>query len=308
LGLDYISFKDPAALEYILSQPHAGIINRINIEKTLRLHAVATGLMMALNAGAEILPDRKPSLMPPNHRAIPIDPQKIYYYSAGELRDGIQAFEADSVAKSSRILGVIVRGTHCYCLYHTGHTRMYWMQNNEENTVASIDTLLTSRGFACRSFSQVIIASSLNVAPKIAKYSVNQRSRYFTVSDAYSNCYFVENSYRGDFQLKTICDPQWQQEVNHATLQGFKEPPTPTRSYDAVTLDNSRAVILGYQFDLLSLLNIDAAPSGFKYSPILLCFEYQVETLQLILGPKIEVRAIPEGGLYEWEKENNKSR
>jgi len=65
LGLDYISFKDPAALEYILSQPHAGIINRINIEKTLRLHAVATGLMMALNAGAEILPDRKPSLMPP---------------------------------------------------------------------------------------------------------------------------------------------------------------------------------------------------------------------------------------------------
>lgn len=97
--------------------------------------------------GAIILPDQKPSLLPPAkaRKTITPDPQQLYYYSVNELRDGIQAFEVDSVAKSSRILGVIVQGSRCYCLYHTGHTRMYWMQNNEENTVASIDTLLTTR-------------------------------------------------------------------------------------------------------------------------------------------------------------------
>ena len=182
---------------------------------------------------------------------------------------------------------------------------MYWMQNNEENTVASIDTLLTTRGFECKTFSQVIIANNLSIAPKIAKYNINHRSRYFTVSDTYNNCFYVENSARGDFQLRAICDPQWQQAVNRFALSGFKEPPTPARTYDAVTPDGSRAVILGYQFDLLALLNIDATPHGFVYSPILLCFDYQVETVQAIVGPKIEVRSFFKGELYEWEKETS---
>lgn len=304
-GLDYIGEKDPAALEYILAQPHGGIVNRVNMEKTLRYHSVAIGLLMAHNCGAIILPDQKPSLLPPSkgRRTMKPDPKQLYYYSVYELRDGIQAFEADSVAKSSRILGVIVQGTRYYCLYHTGHTRMYWMQNNEENTVASIDTLLNTRGFKCKTFSQVIIANNMSIAPKIAKYNVNHRSRYFTVSDTYQNCFYVENSARGDFQLRAICDPQWQQNVNRYALSGFREPPTPARTYDAVTPDGSRAVILGYQFDLLALLNIDATPHGFVYSPILLCFDYQVETVQAIVGPKIEVRSFFKGELYEWEKE-----
>ena len=64
-------------------------------------------------------------------------------------------------------------------------------------------------------------------------------------------------------------------------------------------------MILGYQFDLLALLNIDATPHGFVYSPILLCFDYQVETVQAIVGPKIEVRSFFKGELYEWEKETS---
>ena len=305
-GLDYIGERDPAALEYILAQPHGGVINRVNLEKTLRLHAVAYGMVMAYNAGAIILPRMKPTLLPPKlagQSVVPFDPTKLYYYSANELRDGIQAFESDSVAKSSRILGVIVQGSRCFCLYHTGHRRMYWMRNNEENTVASIETLLTIRGFPCSIFSQVVIASNMSLAPKIAKYNINNRGRYFTVSDAYNNCFYVENSTRGDFQLKTICNPTWQQRVNRIALSGFREPSLPSRSYDAVTEDNSRAVILGYQYDLLALLNIDATPHGFRYSPILLCFDYQVDTIQAIVGPKIEVRSIFKGDLYEWEKE-----
>ena len=310
-GLEYIGAKDPNALEYILSQPHRGIVNRTNLEKTLRYHAIAVALVMAHNAGAIILPDQKPSLLPPKkvrENSIEPDPQKIYFYSSNELREGIQAFEEDSVAKSSRILGVIIQGTCCYCLYHTGHTRMYWMKNNEENTVASIDTLLNIRGFRCRAFSQVVIASNMSIAPKIAKYSVDHRSRYFTVSETYNNCFYVENSARGDFQLRAICDPQWRQDVNRLALAGFKPPAMPARTYDAVTLDGTRAVILGYQYDLLALLNIDATPDGFEYSPILLCFDYQADTIQAIVGPKIEVRSFFKGDQHEWEKEISGAR
>jgi len=53
---------------------------------------------------------------------------------------------------------------------------------------------------------------------------------------------------------------------------------------------------------LLALLNTDPAPRGFAYSPILLCFDYQAEAMQSIVGPKIEVRTCIGGETIEQEK------
>ena len=41
----------------------------------------------------------------------------------------------------------MVKGKHCYFLYFTGSTRMYWMKNSEENYAAAVKSLLLARGF-----------------------------------------------------------------------------------------------------------------------------------------------------------------
>lgn len=84
---------------------------------------------------------------------------------------------------------------------------MFWMRGVEENTVAAVETMLSARGFRCECISQVVIGTRMNVAEKIAHYQVNARSRYFTVSDLYQNCFFVVNSALGDMLLNTIIDP-----------------------------------------------------------------------------------------------------
>jgi len=102
--------------------------------------------------------------------------------------------------------------------------------------------------------------------------------------------------------LSTTIDPDKRQIENKKALMGFNPPAIATREYDAVTRDGLRPVILNYQCDLLALLNICYAPYGFSESPILLCYDYQVDTLQTIVGPLIEVRSINGGEWNENEK------
>ena len=303
-GLEYICSKDPGSAAYILAKDNAGISTNNRLRSILRLHAVATGLVMAHNAGALVLTHQKPSLMfdsltDPNR--IPVDPQAIYYYSANEIRTAIQEFDPDSVAKTSRIIGIMVHGSLCFCLYYSGRSRMYWQRTNEENTVAAIDALLSARGFRCSSYSQVIIASQQKLAITISKQKVNGLSRYFTVSTSYNNCYFVENSFRGDWLLKLLIQPRMQAQLNRKLLENYRSNDTNARGYAAVTKDGLRPVVLAYPFDLLELMNLSPVPEGFHYSPILLCFDYQADTIQSIVGPKFEVRPCTGGTQIEQE-------
>lgn len=303
-GLDYIGARDPVALSHVLALQGSENTGRPSIEKILRSHSVAISMVMAHNAGAAILPQDKPSLMSPQYYSssrVAADPKSAYYYSPREIRMAIQEYEPNSVAKTSRITGIIVKGHRCYCLYHTGFTRMFWLRNNEENTVASIDTLLNARDFHCTVYAQVVIGTKMETAKKIGKHRVNSRSRYFTVSDTYNNCFYLENSARGDELLNTILDEEKQMQENRMALMGFNPPAVATRAYDALTPDLQRPVILGYQCDLLALLNVDPAIPGFQQSPIILCYDYQVDAIQTIVGPLIEVRSI-NGGYYR-EKE-----
>lgn len=298
-GMDYISDRDPKALAYILAKQDEQPTAHSSTEKVLRQHSLTIALMMAYNAGAVFLPDQKPSLMSkasPLWNGVECRENQAYFYATAEIRRSIQEYDPDSVVKGSRIAGIIVRGRNCYCLYHTGHSRMFWMRSTEENTVAAIETMLNARGFHCESFSQVVIGSRMKVAEKIAHHRVNAQSKYFTVSDGYQSCFFLVNSMQGDALLATIVDPVKRQVANRGALQDYLPPAVATRDYDAVTRDGQRPVILNYQCDLLALLNINQAPYGFTQSPILLCYDYQVDSVQAIVGPMVEVRAISEGG------------
>ena len=293
-GLDYVCSCNPEAGAYLLAKGcPLNCSNRVR--DVARAHALSIGQMMAALSGSIVLPDQKPSLL--LHKkgpAVKIDPSVAYYYTTSELRLGIEEFDPSVTSKTSRILGVIVRGSHCYCLYHTGHSRMYWVSQNEHNIIDSIETLLLSRGFKCTEFSQVLISDKMCVAESIARQNINCVSKYFTVSDSFAHTYFITNDHDGDALLTLIVNPEADLAAKRRYLTNYSAPSVSTRSYDAVTSDGLNPVILGYHFDLLHLLTLDEAPDGFRYRPILLCYEYQVNTIQRIVGHQIDVRSIEE--------------
>lgn len=145
-GFDYVAQSDPEAVAMIYSRINCSErVYPSKVDKILRLHAIAVGTVMAHAADAEILISQKPSLMSPAKRTsntITPDPTQCYYYASHELRVAIEEYSPESVSKSSRTIGIVVKGKHCYFLYFTGSTRMYWMKNSEENYAAAVKSLL----------------------------------------------------------------------------------------------------------------------------------------------------------------------
>jgi len=220
------------------------------------------------------------------------DPNKIYYYAAHELRVAIEEYSPESVSKSSRTIGIIVKGRCCFFLYFTGSTRMYWMKNSEENYAAAVKSLLLARGFGITSIHQIVIGSTMSVAQRLCHGAKPFGNKYFVVSTFFAQCLFLTNNKEGDTLLKLILHDELAMEINRAALSPFHPPRIPTREYDAIETSLDRPVLLNYQCDLLMLSDIHPMPEGFRGSPIMLCFDYQTQVIQRIVGPAIEVRPL----------------
>lgn len=295
-GFEYVAQRDPEAVSMIYSRVNSS--ERIYpgwIDKILRLHAIAIGTVMSNAAGAVLLISQKPSLMSPAKRAtnaVVPDPNKIYYYAAHELRVAIEEYSPESVSKSSRTIGIIVKGRCCFFLYFTGSTRMYWMKNSEENYAAAVKSLLLARGFGITSIHQIVIGSTMSVAQRLCHGAKPFGNKYFVVSTFFAQCLFLTNNKEGDTLLKLILHDELAMEINCAALSPFHPPRIPTREYDAIETSLDRPVLLNYQCDLLMLSDIHPMPEGFRGSPIMLCFDYQTQVIQRIVGPAIEVRPL----------------
>ena len=169
---------------------------------------------------------------------------------------------------------------------------MYWMKNSEENYAAAVKSLLLARGFGITSIHQIVIGSTMSVAQRLCHGAKPFGNKYFVVSTFFAQCLFLTNNEEGDTLLKLILHDELAMEINRAALSPFHPPRIPTREYDAIETSLDRPVLLNYQCDLLMLSDIHPMPEGFRGSPIMLCFDYQTQVIQRIVGPAIEVRPL----------------
>lgn len=305
-GFEYIAVRDPEAVSMIYSRlSSTQKVYPSELDKILRLHAIATGVVMANAGGARILLSQKPSLMSPAKRsaaALSPDPKETYYYTPSELRTAIEEYSPESVSKSSRTIGVIISGNSCYLLYFTGRSRMYWMKNSEENYAAAVTSLLRARGFTVARTVQIVIGSTMSVAPRLCRSASPFGNKYFVVSTFFSECLYLTNNRDGDELMRILLSPQMTLSLNKAILKPFHQPQTSMRGYDAIEIQSGKPVILNYQCDLLKLADIRPTIEGYKGSPIMYCFDYQAQTVQRIVGPAIEVRPIEGTILHEQTK------
>ena len=72
-------------------------------------------------------------------------------------------------------------------------------------------------------------------------------------------------------------------------------PPPGTKFYDALTPDRRRPIVLGYTCDLFAFSNLSAYLNGFEEPTIVLCYDYQLNTIQSIVETPTEVRVMNGG-------------
>ena len=295
-GLTYVGNRSPEMLSLIqYRQEMVPQYVHYAPERVSRYQAYAIGTVMAHNAGAVFLPWEKPALLRAESENHPfrIDDTKSYYYGNEEVRAGIQELYPEEVTKGSRLVGIIVKGSDCYCLYNTGNVRMYWMRNTEENYVAMILVLLAERQFQVNVVRQVVIGNSMRIALRVCKTPSKEKgSRYYVLSNFFNNCYFLPNSELGDRQLKIMLDDDTTKQVYEGFMQECEQPEYSTKFYDAVCREDGRPAILNNDFDMLLIPGADTLGEDLGTTPVVFCFDHQVEIMQQLVGPQVEVRSL----------------
>jgi hypothetical protein len=295
-GLHYLASKDPGGYNTVLA--HKSVMQATHLsnapERILRRHAEAISLVMAEHAGAAIMPDSKPSLRKKDIAGASHDIESghAYYYSMFELRAGIREGSEDTSPRTSRLCGVIVRDRHCWCIYHSGRTRMFWLQANEENAASAVQALLYTRGFHCDTVSQVIIGTTMTVAAKLAKPASKVKHAYFSISNAFSNCFFVTNDSEGDALL---CDDN-QSRYSGTFLQksAFLPMIHLTCRHEIMMPLIPKPGSLSYWQPVVTFSRSSVSPRliGSVSPPVVLCLDYQARVIQQIIGPSILVRTL----------------
>ncbi len=296
-GLDYIACRDPEALVLIYGRTDAvPKVYPSQESRILRLHAIATGLVMSRAAGAVIPPVEKPSLLfnTPPFSNQPIDTEKVYYYSPFELRAAFEELDDRVLSKTSRLIGIIIHNNHCFLLYNAGNKRIFWQRITEENHAYGIKALLQARGFRIDVLSQIVIGSSMSVAEKLCRSPRPGGDKYFVVSDFFDHCHFVTDDADGDRLLPMIIRPQDYLDRTRQMLASYRPPEPGERLFDAQEESTGRPVFLEYGGDLLTLERLKQRRFGFQQKPIVLCCDFQRDTIAHILMDAAEVRPIPE--------------
>ena len=295
-GLDYIACRDPEAVALIYGRTDS--IPKVypsQVSRLLRLHAIAVGLVMARAAGAVIPPLKKPSLLlhiPPQSNQ-PANPEMVYYYSPFELRAAFEELDDRVMSKTSRLIGIIIRKNHCFCLYYAGKSRIFWQRVTEENHAYGIKALLQARGFQIDVLSQIVIGSRMSVAEKLCRSPRPGGDKYFVVSDFFDHCHFVTDDAAGDKLLPMIIHPTDYLDRSRQMLVRYQPPESGERMFDALEGTSGRAVFLEVGCDLLTLERLKQRRFGFLKEPIVLCCDFQSDTVAHILKDAAEVRSIP---------------
>ena len=132
-GEDYIAARDTDALAMIWGR--MGMAPKVfpsREAKVLRLHAIATGLVMAKAAGAVIRSLEKPPILLSSRGYMDpqIDEEKAYYYAPFELQAAFEELDDRVESKTSRLIGIIVRKNRCFCMYFAGNKRIFWQRRS----------------------------------------------------------------------------------------------------------------------------------------------------------------------------------
>lgn len=293
-GEDYIAARDIDALVMIYGRMgRAPKVFPSREARILRLHAIATGLVMARAAGAVIPPLEKPSLLLSSRGFAdpPVDEEKVYYYAPFELQAAFEELDDRVESKTSRLIGVIVRKNRCYCMYFAGNKRIFWQRLSEENHAAGVKVLLQARGFRIDTITQIVIGNRMSVAEKLCRSPRLNGDKYFVVSDFFENCFFVTNDTAGDRLLPRIIRPLSFLDYDRQALASYLPPRTVERICDAEEAHTGRPVLLNHSCDLLLLEWLRQQSYSFQEKPIVLCYDYQKEVMQSVLGDSAEVRA-----------------
>lgn len=269
---------------YFEGQAETNLI-RGNPPRRERLHLMAEVYTHMLNSGVRVYQDTKPRIF---ETPLADEPTKStmkikypYFYTSREQKN--ENVDADAI-RGSRASGVLLASTDVFAVYNTGERLRRWTERTEAQYHAHIYS-----GF-CRGKSSynkinipgIMIGSSMGVLAKYLDPSAKKVRDALT--SVYRTLYFVTNDKYGETQIRLMCDANRLSSWNASMRTGFlpRNPQSCTEN-DAMSEDG-RPILFCCSLNIPHLLRFHTGLEIHKRTGVVLCFDFQYETLKGFFG------------------------
>ena len=269
---------------------------RSEITRRLRLHRIAETTITMMNAGVSVFRDEHPTVF------APIWDESIHirspsFFNSREIKELGTVF---AKIRGARSVGVLLTENDIFAVYNLGDALMKWEYKSEMRTKALLKTVLCRERlpeqYSPDSVKGLLFGNTMELAYDLLTNKGGQQ--YFILDGNYESFLFLSNDRKGEAVLKLLCHS----ELSHALdeiLVGDLEPAQPGLTIENDAMEDGAPVLLCYTCDLPRIKRFHTALQLQNKTGIIICFDYQAETLHRYCGDIVKFQTID---FEKWER------
>lgn len=265
------------------------------ITRRLRLYRIAETAVTMKNAGVTIFRDERPAVFAPAWNG-DIHIRSPSFFNSREIKELGTVF---AKIRGARSVGVLLTEREIFAVYNLGDALMKWEYKSEMRTKALLKTILCRERlpdqYSPDSVKGLIFGNRMELAYDLLTNAGGKQ--YFVLDGNYESFCFLTNDRRGEAVLKLLCCPELMESLNEI-LTGDLEPTQPGFTIENDAMEDGNPVLLCYTCDLPRIKRFHSALQLQNRHGIIICFDYQAETLRRYCGDTVQFQTID---FEKWE-------
>lgn len=269
---------------------------RNEITRRLRLHRIAETTVTMKNAGISIFRDERPAVFAPVWSG-DVHIRSPSFFNSREIKELGTVF---AKIRGARSVGVLLTECEIFAIYNLGDALMKWEYKSEMRTKALLKTVLCRERlpdqYSPDSVRGLIFGNTMELAYDLLTNGGGKQ--YFVLDGNYESFCFLTNERRGEAVLKLLCYPELAESLDEI-LTGDLEPAQPGFTIENDAMEDGDPVLLCYTCDLPRIKRFQSALQLQNKRGIIICFDYQAETLRRFCGDTVRFQTID---FEKWER------
>lgn len=277
----------------LLSGDTATNAPKYTIPHRLRLHRMAEVLVTMHNTGISSFPWEKPAVFQPTPPGADNPIVCPVYYSSREVKEiGPQAAQI----RGSRATGLLLTEGGIFVTYNTGGGQMKWEYKAELRLKALLQTEVCQYRLPARfqraDLCALVFGNGMEPLELFMGAGDSRTKNYFVLDGSYEHFYYLTSDRRGEFGLRLLCEPELKAALDEILSEDLSEG-RPNWSVENDALDgNGDPVLFAYLCDMPRIKRFDTALELHRRTGTLICFDYQLEVLRRVCGPRVRFQSI----------------
>ena len=277
----------------LLSGDTATNAPKYTIPHRLRLHRMSEVLVTMHNTGISSFPWEKPAVFQPTPPGADNPIVCPVYYSSREVKEiGPQAVQI----RGSRATGLLLTEGGIFVIYNTGGGQIKWEYKAELRLKALLQTEVCQYRLPARfqraDLCALVFGNGMEPLELFMGAGDCRTKNYFVLDGSYEHFYYLTSDRRGEFGLRLLCEPELKAALDEILSEDLSEG-RPNWSVENDALDgNGDPVLFAYLCDMPRIKRFDTALELHGRMGTLICFDYQLEVLRRVCGPRVRFQSI----------------